>query len=130
MGPKLGWDPGRCFSVICDPLAGVRRRVGGPPGSGWPLTLASAARALSAKMTGVQVVPHEGTWPSGVCRRGPGGVDAWRASGSPHVGAWFFQFVHLGPCGVGGRGCRWFPLWGPGSPNHGRMGPLFGGLRV
>ena len=86
MGPKLGWDPGRCFSVICDPLAGVRRRVGGPPGSGWPLTLASAVRVLSAKMAGVQVVPHAGTWPSGVCRWGPGKCDCVESKWSPARG--------------------------------------------
>ena len=90
VGPILGWDPGRRFPASVDPLADVRRRAGGPATSGWPLTLTSAVRGLSAKMAGMQAVPHEGTWPSGVCRWGPGSVDAWRASGLPHVGTWFF----------------------------------------
>ena len=58
VGPSLGWDPGRRFAASCGPLVDVRRMVGGPSTSGWPLTLTWAARVLSAKMAGAQAVPH------------------------------------------------------------------------
>ena len=122
MGPMLGFDPVPRFSASCGPL------VGGPPPVGWPPTLTSEVRALSAKMAGAQVVPHEGIPPSGFCRLGPGSVVAWRASGPPHVGTWFFQSVHSGPSGVSGIGHRWFPPWGPGFPDHSRMEPLSGDM--
>ena len=73
VGPMLGFDPVPRFSASCGPL------VGGPPPVGWPPTLTSDVRALSAKMAGAQVVFHEGISPSGFCRLGPGSVVAWRA---------------------------------------------------
>ena len=91
MGPSLGWDPGRRFLASCGPLVDVRRMVGGPSTSGWPLTLTWAARALSAKMAGAQAVLHEGAWPSGFCRWAPGSV------------VYGEQVVSL--------------VWGPGSSN-------------
>ena len=124
MGPSLGWDPGRRFPASCGPLVDVRRRAGSPSTSGWPPTLTSAVRVLSAKMAGALAVLHEGTWPSGVCRWAPGSVIAWRASGLPHVGTWFFQSVHSGSCGVSGRQRRRFSMWGPGAANRGLSGTL------
>ena len=50
------------------------------------------------------------------------------STGPPHVGIWFFQSAHSGPSGVSGIGHRWSPLWGPGSPDHIRLGPLRGGF--
>ena len=73
MGPMLGFDPVPRFSASCGPL------VGGPSPVGWPPTLTSEVRALSAKMAGAQVVPHEGISPSGFCRLEPGSAVAWRA---------------------------------------------------
>ena len=50
------------------------------------------------------------------------------STGPPHVGMWFSQSAHSGPSGVSGRGHRWFPLWGPGSPDHSRLEPLSGDM--
>ena len=73
MGPMLGFDPVPRYPASCGPL------VGGPSPVGWPPTLTSEVRALSAKMAGAQVVPHEGISPSGFCRLEPGSAVAWRA---------------------------------------------------